>query len=405
MLAFLNTYIFFTFLTTLAISDSLVLFFISWVGLNISLYGILLKSFNSYNKEMTLKYFVSGSVITVFLLFSIMLFFMEYFNFNYSTYDYLFFLESENLKNMPCFSITSVKKFAYLSLLFSMFFKLGAFPFHFYLTDIYQTLNEKETMFIYTIVLKLGIFITILKILSNFWYLNYFIFDFLIISGFGSVFVSSFSILKQSKLSKIWSQSYLNSIGFTTLAISSGIINTGGDVSFYSAKVYFYTYLLAWFGLLDFLSRIELHGAGSFGVRKLYYVSDLTYLSKINKFGLKTNLFLNLSISFCFIVLLLSFLGLPPTSGFFSKAILYSDLISNPNTVFVLWASLLTTPFISFAYLRLVIYSIVNLHNSDSSNIAAGVTIKKSKVRDYFVGFEVISTLVLVLPLMFYLFY
>ena len=37
---------------------------------------------------------------------------------------------------------------------------------------MYQSLNEKETMFIYTIALKISIFVTLIKFLTNFWYLN-----------------------------------------------------------------------------------------------------------------------------------------------------------------------------------------------------------------------------------------
>jgi presenilin-like A22 family membrane protease len=67
---------------------------------------------------------------------------------------------------------------------------------------MYQSLNEKETMFIYTIALKISIFVTLIKFLTNFWYLNDFIFDLIACSGFSSMFISSFSMLKQYKLSK-----------------------------------------------------------------------------------------------------------------------------------------------------------------------------------------------------------
>jgi formate hydrogenlyase subunit 3/multisubunit Na+/H+ antiporter MnhD subunit len=53
------------------------------------------------------------------------------------------------------------------------------------------------------------------------------------------MFISSFSMLKQYKLSKFWAYSYLNSLGFSLLAISSGISSELGEVSFYSSKIYF----------------------------------------------------------------------------------------------------------------------------------------------------------------------
>jgi NADH:ubiquinone oxidoreductase subunit 2 (subunit N) len=79
MLNVLNNYIFIVFLLGLALSNNLILFFISWVGLNMALYAILLKSYNSYSVEMTLKYFISGAIITIFLLISILFYFIEFF--------------------------------------------------------------------------------------------------------------------------------------------------------------------------------------------------------------------------------------------------------------------------------------------------------------------------------------
>lgn len=202
MLSILNNYFFFLFLTSLAVSDNLVLFFISWVGLNISLYGILLKSFNSYNKEITLKYFISGSIMTMFLLFSVLIYFLDYFTLSINTSSYIY-LFTENLQmDVIVNDVSTLQKVFYSILLSALLFKLGAFPFHFYLADMYQSLNERETMFVYTISLKLAIFITMLKLLSSFWYLNYAVIDLFICSGFGSMLISSFSILKQYKLSK-----------------------------------------------------------------------------------------------------------------------------------------------------------------------------------------------------------
>lgn len=168
MLAILNSYFFFLFLTTLVVSNNLVLFFISWVGLNISLYGILLKSFNSYNKEMTLKYFISGSLVTIFLLVAILLYFMDFFTFNYVSVSYLYFNNNSLTNTSELIAISTIQKIYYSIIIAAFLFKLGAFPFHFYLVDMYQTLNTKETMFMYTVALKISIFFTLLKFLSSF---------------------------------------------------------------------------------------------------------------------------------------------------------------------------------------------------------------------------------------------
>lgn len=168
MLNSLNNYIFLTFLTTLAFSDNLILFFISWVGLNISLYGILLKSFNSYNIEITLKYFVSGSVITIFMLFAMLLFFIDYFTFSFDSASYLYFNTSSVIENkINLYYVSKFQKIYYILIVFALLFKLGSFPFHFYIPEIYEALDIKKTMLMYTVTLKISIFFTLLKLLSN----------------------------------------------------------------------------------------------------------------------------------------------------------------------------------------------------------------------------------------------
>lgn len=412
MLSILNNYIFLLFLTTIAFSNNLVLFFISWIGLNISLYGILLKSFNSYNKEMTLKYFISGSVVTVFLLFSIMLYFMDYFTLSFLSPSYIFFSEQCLTYDYNIIYINKAQKFFYSIILGSLLFKLGAFPFHFYLSDIYQTLNEKETMFLYTIVLKVSIFFTMLKFISNFWYLNGFVSELLIMSGFGSIFVSSFSILKQYKLAKIWAYSYLNSIGFTLISIVAGTVSDIGELSFYSAKIYFFVYLITWFGILDFISTISIKTKNSVLDKKLYYVSDLVYINSTSLFLSKNSVninnkyyeFFKLPIAYHFLILVVSLLGLPPTFGFFSKALIYANLLSNHLTILIFILVLITTPLISFAYLKLIIYAILGVNSKTNFQINNNTILIKISQSQFPVNFRIISFLIFTMPSLLWIF-
>lgn len=415
MLSILNNYFFFLFLTTLAVSDNLVLFFIGWVGLNISLYGILLKSFNSYNKEITLKYFISGSIITMFLLFSTLLYFIDYYTFSLSSSSYLFLNTDSVLGSFgSIFSVSKSQKVFYTVLVCSMLFKLGSFPFHFYLADMYQSLNERETMFAYTIALKISIFVTLLKFLTFFWYLNYTIVDTVIYSGFSSMFISSFSMLKQYKLSKLWAYSYLNSIGFTLLALASGISSEFGEISFYSAKVYFFTYLITWFGIVDFLSTFSLRTVNSKISKKLFYVSDLLYLNSYKVLGLSKNnrsfydgYVLSKNKSFDFVIFISSLFGLPPAIGFFSKALVYFDLASNSQTILILIGVLLLTPLSSFAYLKLIVYSIIDAGKMSSYSKVSGlpILVTNSYNSNYFVNYSFVSKLILILPLVSFIYY
>jgi formate hydrogenlyase subunit 3/multisubunit Na+/H+ antiporter MnhD subunit len=136
--------------------------------MNVTLYGILLKSYNTYNKEITVKYFVSGSIITIFILFAILLYFMDYFTFNIDSASYLF-LNNDNLSfTLESVNISKLQKIYYSVLISAFLFKLGSFPFHFYIADMYMSIKYMHTMLLYTIVLKIVMFFTLIKYLSCF---------------------------------------------------------------------------------------------------------------------------------------------------------------------------------------------------------------------------------------------
>ena len=203
MVTYFLNYFFLVFLLSLAVSNNLILFFIGWVGLNVSLYGILLKGFNSYNIEIILKYFLSGAIVTSLLLLSISFFYLEFFTFNIDIVSYVY-LNNDSLLigDIGLIKISTLQKLFFFIIISVFLFKLGAFPFHFYLGDIYEALDFKKTMFLYTVPLKLVIFLTFLKFLTNFWYLGFSSFDLIMCSGLGSIFISSFTALSQVKLKR-----------------------------------------------------------------------------------------------------------------------------------------------------------------------------------------------------------
>lgn len=346
MLNILNNYIFISFLFSLALSNNLVLFFISWVGLNIALYAILLKSYNPYSIEMTLKYFISSAIITVFLLLSILLYFIEYFNFYTSTASYVMY-STNNLQEIHL----SLSNFSYVQKLFfnflvaALLFKLGAFPFNFYLTELYEALCIKRSMFNYTILLKIVMYFTIIKIIINFWFLSDISASILTYSGLGSLIISSFSAIRQIKLRKIFAYSYLNSMGFVLLAISLLKYDDVGISSISVSKYFFYSYLVSWFGIWNIL-YLNIKVAKS--VNRLEFISDLLILFRGvgSKFSMQAP-YLALFIS--------SLAGLPPFLGFFTKALVFFSLISCKVSFFILVICLLTTPIMILTYLKLLI--------------------------------------------------
>jgi len=103
---------------------------------------------NKYSFEAGLKYFILGSFSSVLLLFGIVLFYGFTGIFYYDDL-HLFFLNFSNISSNVY--LTSVFNFAIALMLVGLLFKLYAFPFHFWVSDIYQGSPFIVTFFFSTI--------------------------------------------------------------------------------------------------------------------------------------------------------------------------------------------------------------------------------------------------------------
>lgn len=349
------------FLTTIIFSHNLIYFFISWVGLNISLYGILLAGrwANNSVTEMTVKYFTVGAMLTVFFLFTMTLYAINYLSFNIDTLSFVFL---KNLTENYIFYLNLTQKIFYTTLISLFLFKLGAFPFHFYLNDIYSGLDLHRNMQIYTITLKTLILIAMFNIILQFWFLIEIFYPLLIISAIGSLYISAFSAISQFNFKRFLAFSYLNAIGFVLLGLITGLSYGFGAITFFSAKVYFLSYIVAW-GLILLIMRTD---GLVLGINKLkqnegiYYISDLATISIFSnnsKYFFKniiTNFLKKLKI-ISLVIAFASLMGLPPTIGFFGKTIVYLSLIGSPTGILLLIFSLILTPIMALSYLRILI--------------------------------------------------
>ena len=307
-----------------------------------------------FSNEMVLKYFLSGSIITIFILMSISVFYINHLNFLYTS--------SSFINNISCSSLKISNLFIISILFISVLFKLGSFPFHFYLPDIYESLKYgSNTMFLYTIPLKIAMFFLLIKLLSNFSTFSCLLSDILYLSSIGSLSVSSFNLIFQKKLKRFWAFSYLNALGFTLISFTSSFINNESVVSFFSGKVYFIVYIITWFFIFCCFST----KTRSWQFEDPIYISDITktngdLLSFFSFLSTKYRLYQDSLIKiktfklFLFICFL-SLMGLPPLIGFFSKTIVYLSLFFSKESAVLLVYILLLSPISGLAYLRLAI--------------------------------------------------
>lgn len=98
-------------------------------------------------------------------------------------------------------------------------FKLGAYPFHFYLPSMYEG-TDYRTLGVITIPVKWFTFLAMLKFIAVYGTVSVTFAYFLVALGFGSLFFGSYGLYAQNRLRSFWAYSYLGSLGFTLMGVS-----------------------------------------------------------------------------------------------------------------------------------------------------------------------------------------
>lgn len=139
--------------------------------------------------ESSVKYFILGSIISVFMLLGVSLIYGYFGVTNYYDLRDLLILQSSNLNFEVAFVL-----FSFLLILITFFFKLGLAPFHFWVTDLYEGASLTAVFFI-TLVPKLAVLIAFYQlfiiIFGNLAIVNFYIYEFFFFIGLFSVFIGS----------------------------------------------------------------------------------------------------------------------------------------------------------------------------------------------------------------------
>nr|YP_010049293.1 NADH dehydrogenase subunit 2 [Pleurostomum flabellatum]QPL15596.1 NADH dehydrogenase subunit 2 [Pleurostomum flabellatum] len=334
------------------ILEFLIFLFMSWYGIFmvfslknfLFLYIVLeLVSFGfylltAYNRkklfslESGFKYFVLSSFSSMFMLLGISL--VYGFLGNLSISDLSLYTSTLNiLGNSAVDNFYVLCMFSFLCILVGISFKLYVFPFHFWVSDIYQG-SMIASAFLFSIISILPFFVflnvlyegyTVLFFSNN----SYYIFFFL---SLGSMFVGSIAAVQQMMVRR-------------TLAYSS--VSTVG---------YYFTYFLYpdFVMIRDVIFFIIIYITTLLGFWLIYlnckHLNSNTFIEQIQSFSN----FVNYNRLFSCIILffMLSLGGIPPFPSFFAKLYLLSDLIF--REMFIVVALFLLITLISFFfYLRI----------------------------------------------------
>jgi NADH-quinone oxidoreductase subunit N len=277
-----------------------------------------------YSTEAGLKYFLLGGFSTAVVLFgsSLLYGFTGTINFQELT-----LLSYSNWYSNFVISLST------LFILTGFLFKLGAFPFHAWVPDVYEG-SPTSTSIFFAVSSKAALIVVASRFLVI--NCNTSLFDWqsvLLICGIFSIFVGSFLAVKQKKIKRLLAYSSISHIGYLLLAMVTITIE-----GFYSVFLYLFVYMLAVLCVWCVVLNIQ---------------NSLCFLRSINLSDLGAIFNFNNSLALTFLLAIFSMSGVPPLVGFYAKLSVFFS-ITNSNFFFVVTVCFLITVISTFFYVRLV---------------------------------------------------
>lgn len=326
------------------------------------------KKNSNYSVESGLKYFIIGSLSSVFFLFGSSLIYgcVGSLNFN----DLNMFLSLSSIDNF-LFNKLNLVYIGFIILCISLFIKLAAAPFHFWSLDVYEG-SPNSTTFFFAVIPKISLFLLLTRIcytgFSNIFGEQYQIYFGII--AILSIFVGSFGGLNQKKLKTLFAYSSISHTGYLLLSFSSG--NTEGvQLMFYYLVIYMISGLCFWSVYMFIRQK-----------RSRYFdktnkeLGDLVLLKKSNPM-----------LAFILSITLFSIAGIPPLVGFLAKIGIFLSLIQC-SIYLIAVISILLSVISTFYYIRLV--KILYFENNLVGNLYIPITTQKSLLISFLALFIVI---------------
>jgi NADH-quinone oxidoreductase subunit N len=223
---------------------------------------------------------------------------------------------------------------------FFIFFKLGVFPFHYWVSDVYEGSNIIVTAFL-AIISKIGLVGLIIRLDSTiFISFHYSWSTYAYMLGISSMLLGGIVGLTQTNIKKLLAYTSIGNMGVFMLAVAMGEVDT---TSF--AVFYFSLYLFASACLFLLLIGAVYKNKSGTSEEIFNHINDIRDLQGL----FKSNKLLSLAALF----LLLNLIGMPVTSFFFGKYFIFDSLLRH-DFMFGLDSFILFNILSAFIYLRII---------------------------------------------------
>jgi NADH-quinone oxidoreductase subunit N len=301
-------------------------FLILYLGLELlslplyALITIIRKHNNS--GEASIKFFVMGAIASGMLLYGISLL--------YGLSGSLNLNEIGNCISINLIHDSMILKIAIVFIIAGVAFKLGAFPFHMWVPDVYEGSPNTITLFIGSVP-KIAAFAMSYRILSSLIIVVKDWSSILTLMIVGSLIVGNIIAIAQTNIKRMLAYSTISHISFLLMGFIS-FAHEGFIASLFYVIIYTLTAVCA-FGVIISLS------SSNFEMEK---ISDFKGLGRHNPV-----------LAFIMMIVMFSMAGIPPTIGFYAKFIVIKSVIANG----MYWLAIFAVVFSvigSFYYLRII---------------------------------------------------
>jgi NADH-quinone oxidoreductase subunit N len=233
----------------------------------------------------------------------------------------------------------------------ALLLKLGAAPFHYWVTDVYEGAPAIVTIFL-SIVVKLTVFLALVSLLTSpLFYTLHLYRPLFILASIFSIVLGCFGALFQKNIKRLLAYSSINNMGYVLAGLSVG--NLSG---LQAASTYLVFYCFSLLLLFTLILNCKKEGSPC-----ITYTTDLKNLRVGNMF-----------VPLLFALTLFSFAGIPPLTGFWTKFFILNELVSSKLyglATIAAFSSVLSS-FYYVSLIKILYFEEANLDLSVSNNIS-----------------------------------
>jgi NADH-quinone oxidoreductase subunit N len=348
----------------LAATNHLTFIFIAIEVMSLAVYVLVgLNRTQKHAAEASMKYFILGGVASALFLYGASLVYGATGTFALSQISQL--VSADTLTGKPLLVVGGILMLA------GMLFKVGSFPFHFWVPDVYQGASHSVTAFMSSAV-KFAVFIPLIKISQQLFFTlqgdasNIFYIIFWVAAVFTMVF-ANIAALGQFDLKRLLAYSSIAHTGY----LLTGVVVLGTNPQMViPLYIYLAFYALSQLGALAVVVILSEKN------QKDISLEDLSGLGE--KYP---------ALALCLTVFIFAMAGIPLTAGFIGKYFLFNSVVSQGETLLIVIA-VLSSLISVYYYLRVIVFMFMKEE-------------KRAHVLEFSIGPVLVVALMVILTLQF----